>query len=51
MAPLEKKRERQRKYPPIYEKAIPIAIVLLAILVVLVLIFTLSVGLGIIRGA
>lgn len=39
----------KRSYPPFYEKFIPIAIGLLAILILGMLIFTIAVGMGILR--
>lgn len=39
-------KQRDRKYPPFYEKFIPIAIGLLVLVVVGMLVFTVAVGLG-----
>lgn len=50
MSTAEDKGKQPRKYPPVYEKVIPIAIAVLAIIVVGVLMFTLGVGLGVVHG-
>ncbi len=44
---VEKKIDR--KYPPFYEKFVPIAIGLLALVVVGVLVFTIAVGVGVLK--
>jgi hypothetical protein len=36
----------RRTYPPIYEKIVPFAIILLAIVVIGMLVFTIAVGIG-----
>ena len=40
----------RRQYPAFYEKFIPIAIGVIAVIVVVVLVFALGVALGLIRG-
>jgi len=39
-------KKTQRTYPPFYEKFLPVAIGLLAIVVIGMLVFTIAVGLG-----
>lgn len=39
----------KRKYPPVYETFVPVAIGLLSFVVVAMLIFTMAVGLGILK--
>lgn len=45
----EKNSSPDRKYPTFYEKFIPIAIFILAVIVVGMLIFTLAIGVGAIQ--
>ena len=40
----------RRQYPAFYEKFIPIAIGVIAVIIVVVLVFALGVALGLIRG-
>lgn len=39
-----------RKYPPIYEKVVPIAIAILILIITGLLVFTVLVGLGVFGG-
>ena len=45
----EKPPESPREYPPVYEKIVPLAIGLLLIVIVGVLIFTVAVGVGVLK--
>jgi hypothetical protein len=42
-------KSMKRTYPPLYEKFIPIAIGLLAVIVIGMLVFTIAVGVGILN--
>jgi hypothetical protein len=39
-------KKQKRTYPPLYEKLIPVAIGLLAIVVIGMLVFTIAIGIG-----
>jgi uncharacterized membrane protein YvbJ len=41
--------QTERKYPPFYEKIIPIAIGILALIIVAMLIYTIAVGVGVLN--
>jgi len=43
----DKKKPAQRQYPPIYEKVVPIALVLIGLAVVVILVIILAVAFGI----
>jgi hypothetical protein len=42
-------KSMKRTYPPLYEKLVPIAIGLLAVIVIGMLVFTIAVGVGILN--
>ncbi len=44
-----KRDKSHREYPPFYEKFVPLAIGLLAVITIAMLIFTVAVGLGLLR--
>jgi hypothetical protein len=43
------KKKPDRAYPPFYEKLVPVAIGLLAIVIIGMLAFTIAVGIGVLR--
>jgi hypothetical protein len=45
----EKSSESKREYPAIYEKIVPIALGVLALIVLLMLVFTILVGVGLLH--
>jgi len=50
MTKTEKESLQKREYPPFYEKVVPIAIGVMAIIVVGLLVFALGVAAGLIQG-
>jgi hypothetical protein len=50
MPDTEKEGRPKRQYPPLYEKAIPIALGVIAVAIVVVLVIALSVLLGLFPG-
>ncbi|MFQ5616426.1 MAG: hypothetical protein ACE5GO_08210 [Anaerolineales bacterium] len=50
MVQKNKSQPLERRYPPFYEKAIPIAIGVLVVVIIGVLIFTIAVALGLFAG-
>ena len=51
MSNKDEKQPSKRQYPPVYEKIVPIALVLLAIAITIVLIIAISVALGLFPGS
>ena len=45
----EKSPPSERKYPPLYEKIIPVALGILAIIILGMLVYTVAVGVGILN--
>jgi hypothetical protein len=43
----DKKKSTQRQYPPLYEKVVPIALVLIGLAIVVILVIILAVAFGI----
>jgi hypothetical protein len=50
MTKTEKESLQKREYPPFYEKIVPIAIGVMAVIVVGLLVFALGVAAGLIQG-
>jgi hypothetical protein len=47
----ERKASRKREYPPIYEKVVPVALLLIVVAIVILLVVVLGVLLGLFPGA
>ena len=47
---MAEKKTQVRKYPPLYEKAIPVLLTILAIVIAGMLIVTIAVALGLVGG-
>ena len=48
---MAEKKVQVRKYPPLYEKAIPVLLTILAIVIAGMLVVTIGVALGLVGGA
>jgi hypothetical protein len=51
MSDRDEKQPSKRQYPPVYEKMVPIALILLAIAITIVLVIAISVALGMFPGS
>ncbi len=47
----EKPKTPDRRYPPFWEKIVPIAIAIIAVIIIALLIISIAVGLGLFPGA
>jgi hypothetical protein len=51
MSEEDRKQQTRRRYPPLYERIVPIALVLIAFAIIIVLIVIFGVVLGLIPGS